>query len=275
MKSQSLFALALAAAVSIPALADDLADPLPTAKPGETINVHAPLTVKPPATLPDGGWFTSAEMGAITTSGNTTGTSFTGKVDARHESANWSNEYIASGYFKEDEVTADDGHRVKQRSAERFTLSAKAAFKLLQEGKRAFVLGSHVDDKFGAYTRYSSLAVGYGSQWYKTDDKTLDVEIGPGYFHGVHSIGESESGVTVRGAALFRWAVSPSAWFVQNVSVERGTSNTHSIAETSISTKINGTMQMKAGFSLRNDTSVPADKKNTDTQTSLTMVYSF
>lgn len=275
MKSQSLFALALAAAVSNPALADELADPVPTAKPGETINVHAPLTVKPPATLPDGGWFTSAEMGAITTSGNTTGTSFTGKIDARHESANWSNEYIASGYFKEDEVTADDGHRVKQRSAERFTLSAKAAFKLLQEGKRAFVLGSHVDDKFGAYTRYSSLAVGYGSQWYKTDDKTLDVEIGPGYFHGVHSIGESESGVTVRGAALFRWAVSPSAWFVQNVSVERGTSNTHSIAETSISTKINGTMQMKAGFSLRNDTSVPADKKNTDTQTSLTMVYSF
>lgn len=275
MKSQSLFALALAAAVSIPALADELADPVPTAKPGETINVHAPLTVKPPTTLPDGGWFTSAEMGAITTSGNTTGTSFTGKVDARHESANWSNEYIASGYFKEDEVTTDDGHRIKQRSAERFTLSAKAAFKLLQEGKRAFVLGSHVDDKFGAYTRYSSLAVGYGSQWYKTDDKTLDVEIGPGYFHGVHSIGESESGVTVRGAALFRWAVSPSAWFVQNVSVERGTSNTHSIAETSISTKINGTMQMKAGFSLRNDTSVPADKKNTDTQTSLTMVYSF
>jgi putative salt-induced outer membrane protein YdiY len=49
----------------------------------------------------------------------------------------------------------------------------------------------------------------------------------------------------------------------------------HSIAETSLSTKINDTMQMKAGFSLRNDTNVPADKKNTDTQTSLTMVYSF
>jgi putative salt-induced outer membrane protein len=32
---------------------------------------------------------------------------------------------------------------------------------------------------------------------------------------------------------------------------------------------------MKAGFSVRNDSSVPEDKKNTDTQTSLTMVYSF
>jgi putative salt-induced outer membrane protein YdiY len=32
---------------------------------------------------------------------------------------------------------------------------------------------------------------------------------------------------------------------------------------------------MKAAFSVRNDTSVPEDKKNTDTQTSVTLVYSF
>jgi putative salt-induced outer membrane protein YdiY len=34
-------------------------------------------------------------------------------------------------------------------------------------------------------------------------------------------------------------------------------------------------MQMKAAFSARNDTNVPDNKKNTDTQTSLTLVYSF
>ncbi len=165
--------------------------------------------------------------------------------------------------------------RIAQRSAQRWALSAKAAFKLLGEGKRAFVLGSHVNDRFGAYTRYSSVSVGHGSQWFKSYDKTLDVEIGPGYFSGERATGEEESGMTVRGAAQFRWAVSPSAAFVQSVSVERGTSNTHSIAETALSTKINSTMQMKAGFSARNDTNVPAGKKNTDTQTSLTMVYSF
>jgi putative salt-induced outer membrane protein YdiY len=81
--------------------------------------------------------------------------------------------------------------------------------------------------------------------------------------------------VTVRGAAQLRWRVSPSAAFSQSVSVERGTSNMHSIAETALSTKINGTMQMKAAFSARNDSNVPENKKNTDTQTSLTLVYSF
>lgn len=237
-------------------------------------DVHAPLTVAIPP-VPEGGWFTSAELGAISTSGNTTGTSVTGKIDARHETADWSHEFLVSGFFKEDEYEDENGVRQSARSAERWATSAKASRKLMREGRRAFVLGSHVNDKFGAYTRYSTLAVGYGSRVYATDNKSLDMEVGPGYFNGERENGENEDGMTVRGAAQFRWQVSPSAFFAQTLSVEKGTSNTHSVAETSLSTKINGTMQMKAGFSIRNDTSVPVDKKNTDTQTSLTMVYSF
>ena len=225
--------------------------------------------------IPERTWNTSAELGAITTTGNTTGTSITGKIDARQELEDWSNEYIFSGYFKEDETETDDGTKVRERSAERYSLSAKAAYKLMAEDSKLFVLGSHVDDKFGAYTRYTSMAVGHSSRWYKSRDKTVDVELGPGYFSGTRATGESENGFTVRGAAALKWKMSPSAVFSQTVSVERGTSNVHSLAESALSTKINGTMQMKAAFSARNDTSVPEDKKNTDTQTSLTLVYSF
>jgi len=220
-------------------------------------------------------WNTSAELGAISTSGNTSGTSVTGKIDARQELEDWSNQYILTGFFKEDRNEDDYGHRQSVRSAERFMLSAKAAYKLLDDGERLYVLGSHVDDKFGAYTRYSSVSVGRGKRLYKSNDKILEVELGPGYFNGVRATGEEESGLTVRGAANVRWQISPSALFTQTVAVERGTSNVHSVAETALSTKINNTMQMKAAFSARNDSNVPVDKKNTDTQTSVTLVYSF
>jgi len=268
MKSLMFWALALAgAAGSAAAAPDDLADTAPSS---------TYFTQAPTIAVPEGSnWYTAAELGAISTSGNTSGSSVTGKIDARHEMSNWSNEYIVSGYFKEDEVANADGTRTRTRSAERYQLSAKAAYKLLTEGNRAFILGSHVNDKFGAYTRYSTLAVGYGKQLLKRDDKTVDVEIGPGYFHGESAAGEQESGMTVHGAAQLRWRLSPSAAFSQTVSVERGTSNVHSVAETALSTKINGTMQMKAAFSARSDSKVPEDKKNTDTQTSLTLVYSF
>lgn len=249
MKSYSLFALALALA-----------------------STHGGLAAKE---IAEPGWSTSAELGAITTSGNTVGTSVSGKIDARQELDDWSNHYIVSGYFKEDETTLDDGEKARERSAERYSLSAKAAYKLMKEGEKLFVLGAHVDDKFGPYAKYTTLAVGHGAQWYKSRDKSIDVEFGPGYFTGVRPGGESESGFTVRGAAALTWKVSQSAVFSQTLSVERGTSNVHSLAEAALSTKINGTMQMKAAFSARNDTVVPEDKKNTDTQTSLTLVYSF
>ncbi|TWI67262.1 putative salt-induced outer membrane protein YdiY [Pseudoduganella lurida] len=220
-------------------------------------------------------WNTSAELGAISTSGNTTGTSITGKIDARQELEDWSNQYILSGFFKEDQTHDDDGQKAYVRSAERFALSAKAAYKLMNEGSRLYFLGSHVNDRFGAYTRYSSVSIGHGRQLYRTPTKLVEVEVGPGYFSGTRSTGEEEDGMTVRGAANVRWQISPSASFSQSVAVERGTSNVHSTAETALSTKINGTMQMKAAFSARSDSNVPEDKKNTDTQTSVTLVYSF
>jgi len=221
------------------------------------------------------GWNTSAELGAISTSGNTVGTSVTGKIDARQELPDWSNEYILAGYFKDEEVIDDNGDKVRERSAQRYSFSAKAAYKLLQDHDKLYALATHVDDRFGAYLRYSTIGVGYGTQTYQSDTHTLDVEIGPGYFRGARSTGETDNGLTVRGAANLKWKLSDNAQFTQNLSVERGTSNIHSLAETALRTKINSTMQMKAAFSVRNDTNVPEDKKNTDTQTSVTLVYSF
>lgn len=223
----------------------------------------------------DSAWHTSAELGAITTSGNTAGTSVTGKIDARQELKNWSNQYIATGFFKEDEKPVAGGDTVTVKSAERFSLSAKAAYKLMEDGKKLFVLGTYVDDRFGAYATYSTMAVGHAWGWNHAYDKRIDLEVGPGYFNGTRANGDAENGFTVRGAAALRWQLSPSAQFSHSVSVERGTSNVRSIAEAALSTKINGTMQMKAAFVARNDTNVPANKKNTDTQTSLTLVYSF
>lgn len=223
----------------------------------------------------DLGWTTSAELGAIATTGNTAGTSITGKIDARQELADWSNQYIATGFFKEDKKQRPDGETFVVKSAERYSLSAKSAYKLMEEGKRLFVLGSYVDDQFGAYTTYSTMAVGHGWVWEDDDDKRVDLEFGPGYFSGTRASGVDENGFTVRGAAALNWQLSPSAKFSQTVTVERGTSNVRSIAEAALSTKINDTMQMKAAFVARNDSNVPVNKKNTDTQTSLTLVYSF
>ncbi|WP_213997640.1 DUF481 domain-containing protein [Arsukibacterium sp.] len=220
-------------------------------------------------------WQTSAELGAITTSGNTVGTSITGKIDARQELESWSNQYIFSAFFKEDEKEDADGNTVTERSAERYLISAKGAYKLDTEHDNLFIIGSHTRDEFGAFEKYNTVAIGYGTRLYDAETQHLDVEIGPGYFSGTRATGESESGFIVRGAAAYNWQISESAAFSQTLSVEYGDDNTRTIAETALTAKINGAMQMKAAFLVQNDSDVQPDKENTDTQTSLTLVYSF
>lgn len=219
-------------------------------------------------------WTISAELGAITTSGNTVGTSVTGKIDAEQELEQWSNQYIFSAYYKEDENIEDNGDRITETSAERFMISAKTAYKLEQEFNKLFAYASYTDDKFGAYTEYTTIAVGYGTRLYNGEETSLDGEIGPGYVTGKRSSGETEQGMIVRGAASFSWTISESASLNQTLSVEYG-DNTRTIAETSLQAKINGSMQMKAAFLVQNDSDVSVGKKTTDTQTSLTLVYSF
>lgn len=221
------------------------------------------------------GWSTSAELGAITTSGNTKGTSITGKIDSKQELENWSNDYSFSAFFKRDETEADDGQTLVETSAEKYAASAKGGYRLNKDTAKLFVYGSHVDDRFGAYTEYTTIAVGYGDELFKNDSMSLEGEIGPGYYRGKTDLEETENGIIVRSAATYRWQISESARFKQIVSLEYGEDNTRSIAESSLTSKINGRMQMKAAFLVQNDSKVPTGKKKTDTQTSLTFVYSF
>jgi putative salt-induced outer membrane protein YdiY len=85
----------------------------------------------------------------------------------------------------------------------------------------------------------------------------------------------TENGAMVRSAATLNWKLSDTANFKQTLSVEMGEDNTRTGAESSVSARINGKMQMKAAFLVMNDSDVPLGKKKTDTQTSLTLVYSF
>ncbi len=226
-------------------------------------------------TTPLKSWTTAAELGAITTSGNTKGTSVTGKIDSKQELEHWSNEYVLSAYFKEDEQTDNNGVKRSEKSAERYFVSGKGGYKLDQDNATLFVFGSYTDDAFGAYTKYSLVSLGYGDRLYQDDNKTLDAEIGPGYFSGRTSDDRTENGLMLRSAATLNWAFSDTATFKQTLSVEVGSDNTRTAAESSISAKLNGKMQMKAAFLVQNDSDVPLGKKKTDTQTALTLVYAF
>jgi len=224
-------------------------------------------------------WEATAELGAIATTGNTETTSVQGKLDAVHDLRRWRNQYKFSGLLKEDEVELADGSSSSERTAERYTISVKSSYKLEGEHANFFMYASHTDDQFGAFETYTSVALGYGARLLDKQNMAFDIEVGPGYFWADRQLDEGgtsdEGGLIFRGALEYHWAITQYADFEQILSVESGEDNTRTVSDTSLSTRINGSLQMKVGFEVSADSDVASDKEKTDTTTYVNLVYKF
>lgn len=233
-------------------------------------------------------WDVEVELGAIATSGNTQTTSVHTKLDAKQNLEKFRNQYIVSSLFKEDEVTQDDGTKVKEKTADKYLLSAKSAYLLTDsDSDKSYLFGfaSYTHDKFGAYKTYETVALGYGDWLYSGESVNWFIEAGPGYFRGEKVVQsedldapplyEIEEGALLRVATELEWRVTQTSVFKQIISVESGSDNTRTLSETSLSASISNAMQMKLGFAVASDSKVAPGKERTDTITSVTLVYKF
>lgn len=233
-------------------------------------------------------WDVTSEVGAIITSGNTATTTLKGGINILHNLEYWNNEYKLDGIYKEDEVENEDGSKDKQRTNEKYSFSAQGNYKLNEEHSHLFIYGSHVSDYFGAYRNESVISAGYGLRLLNKKSMWLSAEIGPGYKYfeypdsstavdedGNLLAGETDSEVIALGKINYNWVISDNARFTQLVSVEYGDTNTKTRSESALLAKINGSLQMKIAYNVTNNSDVADDEESTDTETSLTLVYSF
>ncbi|MGO2167722.1 DUF481 domain-containing protein [Pseudoalteromonas sp. AOP31-A2-14] len=233
-------------------------------------------------------WQVTSELGAIITSGNTETTTLKGGIKVLQNLEHWNNEYKIDGIYKEDEIENDAGVKEEQRTNEKYSISAQGNYKLSNDYSHLFIYGSHVSDYFGAYRNESVISAGYGQRLINRSDMWLNAEVGPGYKYfqypdnstevdenGNSLAGESEGEIIALGKLDYNWQISDNAKFLQLVAVEYGDTNTKVRSETALLAKISGSLQMKVAYNIINNSDVADDKESTDTETSLTLVYSF
>lgn len=217
------------------------------------------------------------ELGVIATSGNTDSTSLKGKVTINQELENWKNNYQLDALYKKDEVEVD-GVDEEQTTAQKLFVSAQGDYKLNQEHSALFVYGSYTDDRFSGFNYQSTVAVGYSDQLFSTENSFLNYNIGPGYTFNETDDGEKNEAAVVRLAAEYQYQFSENAKFTQLLSTEAAfdsDDNTRTRSESAISANLMGNLSMKAAYTIVHNSEVPADKENTDTITSITLVYLF
>lgn len=215
------------------------------------------------------------EFGLILTSGNTETTSLKSRLSSHHELSEWSNDYVLEAFYKQDNVMTEEGDENTITTSQRFFFSAQGNYKLENPENRLFAFASYEDSRFSNFDYQATLAVGWNSQLWKNDGSSFLYSIGPGYAFQALQGGQDASGVIVRSQLDYAWHISKQAQFKQIVSTEFGADNTKSRSETALSAKINGSFSMKVSLILNHNTDVEDRVKSLDTETAVTLVYSF
>jgi putative salt-induced outer membrane protein len=210
-------------------------------------------------------WKLSAELGLVSTSGNTETETLNAKASAATDRAEWRHQVDLSILRASDSTST---------TAKQFNLAGQSDYKLDNKGY-LFVTLAYEDDKFSGYDYRVTESIGYGRRVIDDEGLTLNLEIGPGLRQSKLDNGDSENESMIRGAAKLDWAISKTSHFAEVFTVEAGEDATVTKSVTSLSSQIEGNLSMKLTFTYKNTSDVPVNVDKTDTETSVTLVYSF
>jgi len=210
-------------------------------------------------------WTGEGEVGFTSTSGNTDSESLNAKLGIGLEHNKWKHEAELSA-LKSSDSGVD--------SADRMEFKEKSQY---QFGKKtyAYVALRHEEDEFSGFDHQSMISIGLGYPLIAAEKHKLDGTLGIGYRETETDLGIEEQEAIYNGGLKYKYTISKTAAFNQNVYVESGDSNTYSLSETFLKLVVNGNLSAKMGYEVKHNSDVPAGVDKTDTKTTVTLVYGF
>jgi len=213
----------------------------------------------------DGPWTAKAGLGYLATTGNSESTSVNGTLDVGYAVGRWNHElgFLALG-AQSDGLT----------TAERYSLGYKAKWDI-RDFDYAFAGLNYDKDKISSVEQSISETLGYGRRLIKNELQELNAEAGVGYRQQDFVDGTDDSSAIVRLAGDYLYNISDTSKFTQTLAIEIGGDNTSTIAVSELNTKIRDTLSLVLGFTVNNNSDVPAGFDKTDTFTSINLEYAF
>lgn len=205
-------------------------------------------------------------FGFTSASGNTESASTRLRASTKVEYVRWRHRFDVSGFRTEEggETTAD------RRSG-----SAQSDLKI-SERSYLFANVNGERDRFGAFERRYSASLGVGRRLLDTTTMDLDLEVGAGRrYERAQDADETASETIGRFHGLYEWQFADNSSFLQDVAVEAGSDNTYTESETAVRSRLTDDLSWTLSYVVQHNSTVPQDRENTDSFTSLTLDYGF
>lgn len=128
-------------------------------------------------------------------------------------------------------------------------------------------------DRFAGYNQQFSTIGGYGRQM-MAGEHSLSLEAGPGYRHD-RLRGDNNEQLAVAYSALdYRWQLSSSADFAQEMSLEYTDQNTTARALSAVTARLNARLSLRFSHEIKRNSQPPEDaSKRTDHTSSAALLY--
>ena len=214
-------------------------------------------------------WSGDIEFGYVSTTGNTEESTAKSRMDVNREKNNWRYNIIFESLNSE-----SNG----RRSAEKYFASNRLAYQYT-DTNFMFASLSYDDDDFSGFDYQTTATAGWGRRLVNNKTMQWDVGAGPGYRYSKvddSTNDEDSEALVLSGFTKFVWDFSETANFFQSLTIEAGEDgNTISKSISALKGQIIGSLSLKLSYTIKYTDEVPVDTKHADTESAVTVAYSF
>jgi len=222
-------------------------------------------------------WTGKGEVGYVMARGNSDTSTGNAKIDLLKETEHTKQNFGLSGLYGEtgDSVTA-----------QRWDTKWQTDWEMTE---KAFWFGNarYEDDRYSGFDYQTIASTGVGYAFFDTDATKLRVQIGAGYRRlRVEQLikddndiviqrikGDSSADGIANGLIRFEHQLTETTKVLDSFLVESGQDNTQTSNELSLQVKMNETLALALGYSIRNNSNPPVALAKTDTLTTVNIVY--
>ncbi|MBU1439184.1 MAG: DUF481 domain-containing protein [Gammaproteobacteria bacterium] len=223
-------------------------------------------------------WGGDIELGVVLSSGNTESTAVRANAELKHEMKDFRNKYLIQTLLQRNsQFDQDTNSKVKYTTGQRLNLVGQSNYKFHRSEFSIFGRGAYLNDRFGAFREQASVAVGSAMRIYEQGESFWDVETGPGFAHQETADGEQSTGLIWYAATNLDYQLNENNSFRQSLewSVSLDGKNSSWQSRSTFTSQVNGRLSTRLGFIVKYDSNPGEFRSKTDTETSVTLVYSF
>jgi len=211
------------------------------------------------------GWNGKLEFGYNAASGNSNTSNLKLNGEARRDWREWAlNLDGKARYAKSEEVRSEENYKFGLQTDRK-----------LNDIEYVFGAIDYEVDNFSGYDYQASETVGYGRTLYKGGKQELKAQLGVGIRQSQAEDAKTETDFLLKPEANYSYRLNDHVTFTQmgkgSIGAEYGVYE----SETALKSKLVENMYLKASYTVKYTTDVPADRKNTDTLTGISIGYTF